>query len=96
MSVPRLYEKVYARVLENALSGSALKRRIFFWAKKAGDDWATLALDHRPIPAGLAFKHRIADRLVFSKLRARTGGRIRFFISGSAPLCSGTTRPTRA
>ncbi len=86
LSVPRLYEKVYARVLENALSGSALKRKIFFWAKKAGDDWATLALDHRPIPAGLAFKHRIADRLVFSKLRARTGGRIRFFISGSAPL----------
>jgi long-chain acyl-CoA synthetase len=86
LSVPRLYEKVYARVLENALSGSALKRKIFFWAKKAGDDWATLALDQRPIPAGLAFKHRIADRLVFSKLRARTGGRIRFFISGSAPL----------
>ena len=86
LSVPRLYEKVYARVLENALSGSALKRKIFFWAKKAGDDWATLALDQRPIPAGLALKHRIADRLVFSKLRARTGGRIRFFISGSAPL----------
>ncbi len=86
LSVPRLYEKVYARVLENALSGSALKRRIFFWAKQAGDDWATLKLDQRPIPAGLALKHRIADRLVFSKLRARTGGRIRFFISGSAPL----------
>ncbi len=86
LSVPRLYEKVYARVLENALSGSALKRKIFFWAKQAGDDWATLALDQRPIPAGLAFKHRIADKLVFSKLRARTGGRIRFFISGSAPL----------
>lgn len=86
LSVPRLYEKVYARVLENALSGSALKRKIFFWAKKAGDDWATLKLDQRPIPAGVALKHRIADRLVFSKLRGRTGGRIRFFISGSAPL----------
>jgi long-chain acyl-CoA synthetase len=86
LSVPRLYEKVYARVFENALSGSALKRKIFFWAKQAGDDWATLTLDQRPIPFGLALKHRIADRLVFSKLRARTGGRIRFFISGSAPL----------
>jgi long-chain acyl-CoA synthetase len=86
LSVPRLYEKVYARVLENALSGSALKRKIFFWAKQAGDDWATLKLDQRPIPAGIALKHRIADRLVFSKLRGRTGGRIRFFISGSAPL----------
>jgi long-chain acyl-CoA synthetase len=86
LSVPRLYEKVYARVLENALSGSALKRRIFFWAKRAGEDWATLKLAGRPIPGGLALKHRIADRLVFAKLRARTGGRIRFFISGSAPL----------
>ena len=86
LSVPRLYEKVYARVLENALSGSALKRRIFFWAKRAGEAWATLVLDQQPIPAGLALKHKIADRLVFAKLRARTGGRIRYFISGSAPL----------
>jgi long-chain acyl-CoA synthetase len=86
LSVPRLYEKVYARVLENALSGSAVKRRIFFWARRVGDEWATLKLDQRPVPGGLAFKHKIADRLVFAKLRARTGGRIRFFISGSAPL----------
>ncbi len=86
LSVPRLYEKVYARVLENALSGSGLKRRIFFWARKTGDDWATRRLAGRPIPTGLAIKRKIADRLVFAKLRARTGGRIRFFISGSAPL----------
>ena len=86
LSVPRLYEKVYARVLENALSGSAVKRNIFFWAKRAGEQWATLALAGMPIPRGLALKKKIADRLVFSKLRARTGGRIRFFVSGAAPL----------
>jgi long-chain acyl-CoA synthetase len=86
LSVPRLYEKVYARVLENALSGSAVKRAIFFWAKRAGDEWATHALAGLPIPGGLAFKKKIADKLVFSKLRARTGGRIRFFVSGAAPL----------
>jgi long-chain acyl-CoA synthetase len=86
LSVPRLYEKVYARVLENALSGSALKRRIFFWAKRMGEEWATYRLDQRPVPGWLAFRHAIADRLVFAKLRARTGGRIRYFISGSAPL----------
>jgi long-chain acyl-CoA synthetase len=86
LSVPRLYEKVYARVLENALSGSAVKRTIFFWAKRAGEQWATLALAGMPIPGGLAFKKKIADRLVFKKLQARTGGRIRFFVSGSAPL----------
>lgn len=86
LSVPRLYEKVYARVLENALSGSAIKRTIFFWAKRAGEQWATLALAGLPIPRGLAIKKKVADRLVFSKLQARTGGRIRFFVSGAAPL----------
>ena len=86
LSVPRLYEKVYARVLENALSGSAVKRSIFFWAKRAGERWATLSLAGLPIPKGLAIKKKIADKLVFSKLRARTGGRIRFFVSGAAPL----------
>ena len=86
LSVPRLYEKVYARVLENALSGSAIKRSIFFWAKRSGERWATLALAGLAIPKGLAIKKAIADKLVFSKLRARTGGKIRFFVSGAAPL----------
>jgi long-chain acyl-CoA synthetase len=84
--VPRIYEKVYARVLENVLVGSALKRKIFFWAKRNGEAWADLVLAKRPVPAGLMLKKRIADRLVFAKLRARVGGRIRFFISGAAPL----------
>jgi long-chain acyl-CoA synthetase len=86
LSVPRLYEKVYARVLENALSGSRVKRSIFFWAKRAGEQWATLSLAGMPIPRGLAIKKKLADRLVFAKLRGRTGGRIRFFVSGAAPL----------
>jgi long-chain acyl-CoA synthetase len=86
LSVPRLYEKVYARVLENALSGSAIKRGIFLWAKRAGEQWATLSLAGLPIPGGLAIKKKLADKLVFSKLQARTGGRIRFFVSGAAPL----------
>ena len=86
LSVPRLYEKVYARVLENALSGSAIKRSIFFWAKRTGEEWATLSLAGLPVPGGLAVKKKLADRLVFSKLQARTGGRIRFFVSGAAPL----------
>ncbi|MFQ6047138.1 MAG: AMP-dependent synthetase/ligase [Gemmatimonadales bacterium] len=86
LSVPRLFEKIYARVLENAMAGSVLKRRIFTWARATGERWADLSLAHEPIPAGLAFKRRIADKLVFSKLRARTGGRIRFFVSGAAPL----------
>jgi len=86
LSVPRFYEKVYARVLENALAGSGVKRRIFFWGKRTGDAWATYRLAGLAVPAGLALRYAIANRLVFSKLRARTGGRVKFFVSGGAPL----------
>jgi long-chain acyl-CoA synthetase len=86
LSVPRLYEKFYARVLENALSGGRLKKRIFFWAKRTGELWAEYVLARRPVPSPLDFKRSLADRLVFSKLRARTGGRLRYFVSGGAPL----------
>lgn len=86
MSVPRLYEKIYARVLDNAVSNGGLKKQIFFWAKGVGDRWATEKLAGRE-PAGLlALQYRLADKLVFSKLRERTGGNIRYFISGGAPL----------
>ena len=84
--VPRLYEKLYARVLENATTSGALKRRIFFWARSNAERWAERRLAHEPVPAVLQFKKNVADRLVFSKLRARTGGAIRFFVSGAAPL----------
>jgi long-chain acyl-CoA synthetase len=85
-SVPRLYEKIYGRVLERVRNGSALKRRLFFWAKGVGERWVEHRLANRPLPPGLAAQRWLADRLVFAKLRERTGGRLRFFISGGAPL----------
>ena len=90
--VPRLYEKVYARVLENALSGSAVKRRIFLWAKRVGEAWTAHRLAGVPVPLTLRLRHALADRLVFAKLRARTGGRVKFFVSGSAPLATEVAR----
>jgi long-chain acyl-CoA synthetase len=85
-SVPRLYEKIFARVLDSVRASPALRRHIFAWARQVGETWVERRLSGAPIPAGLALQQRLADRLVFSKLRARTGGRIRFFISGGAPL----------
>lgn len=85
-AVPRLYEKIYARVQENAMAGSPIKQKIFFWAKGVGEAAADLQLAGKALPLSLAVHRAIADRLVFSKLRARTGGRLRFFVSGGAPL----------
>src|SRR5262249_27462895 len=71
--VPGLYEKMYARVLETALAGGGLKKRIFFWARRVADRWANEKLAGRE-PAGfLAIQYAIAQKLVFSKLKARTG-----------------------
>jgi long-chain acyl-CoA synthetase len=92
LSVPRLYEKIYARVLEGATSGSPLKKKIFFWAKRVGETWADLAIAGREIPAGLGLQYKLAHALVFSKLHARVGGRLRFFCSGGAPLSADIAR----
>jgi long-chain acyl-CoA synthetase len=86
LSVPRLYEKMYARILETALTGGFLKKKIFFWARGVADRWASEKLAGRE-PAGLlAIQYGIAQKLVFSKLKTRTGGRLRYFVSGGAPL----------
>jgi long-chain acyl-CoA synthetase len=85
-SVPRLYEKIYGRVLDAVRAGSAVKRQIFFWGKRVGETAVELRLAGRPLPPSLRAQLWLADRLVFAKLRARTGGRLRFFISGGAPL----------
>jgi len=85
-SVPRLYEKIYNRVLDAVRAGSPVKRRLFYWGKRIGERAVELRLAGRPLPAALRARLWLADRLIFSKLRARTGGRLRFFISGGAPL----------
>jgi long-chain acyl-CoA synthetase len=92
MSVPRLYEKMYARVLENALSGGWVKKRVFLRARRVADRWADEKLAGREPRGLLAFQYAIAQRMVFGKLLARTGGRLRYFVSGGAPLASEINR----
>jgi long-chain acyl-CoA synthetase len=85
-SVPRLYEKIYARVLESIESGSLLKRKIFYWAIGVGREYIGCIMNKKPISGALQFKRNLAYKLVFSKLAERVGGRLRFFVSGGAPL----------
>jgi long-chain acyl-CoA synthetase len=86
VSVPRLFEKIYAKVMDNVLAGSAIKKKIFFWAVKTGLASIRRTLAGQKIPAGLAFRRRLAGKLVFAKVLEKTGGRIKFMVSGGAPL----------
>lgn len=86
VGVPRLFEKVYAAVMDNVLASSPIKRKIFFWALKVGREFGLKTLNGESIPGFLELKRKIAHKLVFSKIIAKTGGRIRFFVSGAAPL----------
>ena len=86
VSVPRVFEKIYTKVMDQVLSSPALRRRIFFWALKVGKEAGALTLAKKPLPGGLKLRKAVAAKLVFSKIIARTGGRVRFFVSGGAPL----------
>jgi len=86
VSAPRVFEKMYAKVMDNVLMSSKLKRKIFFWALKVGKKCGARTLSCRPVGSWLGFKRRLAHKLVYSKILEKTGGRIRFFVSGGAPL----------
>lgn len=85
-AVPRLFEKVYHRIIKKAMSEKGWKRWIFGHALEVGQRYAALKDHHQPVPKTLALQQKIASRLVFSKWREGVGGRLRYFVSGGAPL----------
>jgi len=86
VSAPRIFEKIYAGIINNVLSSSSLKKKIFFWAMKVGKRHGAKKLGGKPISPILQAKRNLAQKLVFHKIIGLTGGRIRLFLSGGAPL----------
>lgn len=84
-SVPRLFERIQSKIIKNVESQSVTKQKIFYWALDVGRKYVD-AQKKGSVPVALAVKHKVADKLVFHKLREKTGGRLRFFISGGAAL----------
>jgi len=85
-SVPRVYEKVYSKVLSGAETKGGVALKIFRWACRVGDQISDYKLNRRSIPFGLNLKYKIASKLVFSKIQAALGGNVRWCVSGAAPL----------
>jgi long-chain acyl-CoA synthetase len=83
---PRIFEKVHAKVVQSVAEEGGVRARLFSWAFRVGTEVAQARLEDRRPTFLLQAQHRIADRLVLAKIRDRLGGRIRFLLSGSAPL----------
>ena len=86
VSVPRLFEKIYAKIYDAAVQSSGLKKKLMFWAFGIADKIAACK-EEKKAPSGfLAWQYGLAKKLVFSKMGEKLGGRLRFFVSGGAPL----------
>jgi len=86
VGVPRIFEKIYARIREKAAEGGKAKVALLAWSVKVAREYAEYTLAHRPVPLWLKLKHALAGKLVFSKWHKAFGGRIRLLLSGGAAL----------
>lgn len=86
VSVPRIYEKIYAKINSDVEGGSDVKKKIFKWALGVGREVARRRSEKQSLPLLLQAQFRLADQLVFSKVRNKMGGQIRVTLSGGAPL----------
>jgi long-chain acyl-CoA synthetase len=85
-SVPRIYEKIFAKIYDTVASGSLIKRFIFHWAMEAGRQALPYLLKDQAPPSWKGAWYRTAKAIVFEKIRQRTGGRLKYAVSGGAPL----------
>ena len=84
--VPRLFEKMYTKIIEGLKTAPNLKRKLFYWALSVGKEYSSRTLNKEKISSCLSLKHKIANKLIYSKVKDKLGGRIKFFVSGGAPL----------
>ena len=85
-AVPRLFEKMRARIMDNVASAPAVRQKIFHWALGVAEERLPYRVELKPMPFGLKMKSAVADKLVFSKIIARLGGNVKYVVSGGAPL----------
>jgi len=85
-AVPRLFEKMRARILDNVATQPASKQKIFKWALGIAAERLDYRVTRKPMPFGLKIRSAVADKLVFRKILERLGGRVRYVLSGGAPL----------
>ena len=84
--VPRFFEKMYAKIMEQVNKSSNFRKKIFDWALQVGKDYMNLKLANHKINLILNINYEISEKLVYKKIRSKLGGNIKFFISGGAPL----------
>jgi len=85
-AVPRLFEKMRQRIMDNVATAPPARQKIFHWALKIGEERLPYRVERKPMPLGLKIKSAVADKLVFSKILARLGGNVKYVVSGGAPL----------
>ncbi len=85
-SVPRVFEKIYIRIIDGVEQKGGIAKVLFNWAMKVGYRRSDLILAKKPVPRWLAFRYNLASKMIFSKIHDALGGRVRFCVSGAAPL----------
>jgi len=84
--VPRVFEKIHAKFIAGVKSAPKIRQKLFYWALNVGKKYSSLKLNNKNPNIGLKIKYKIANKLIYSKVKARFGGNIKFFVSGGAPL----------